>query len=427
MQETPLVCFDNPNDLITMRKTLKFGGKSLGSADAMRKVAQIVKDEQAQLTVLSSMSGTYDALTAIINDDLSKIKSLEAKYAKCIEELLVDRKEEAYRALNECFDIIRTSKNPMKIMAQGEILTSKIFTLYAKESGMNAQLLYAPDFIHLDQDKNVSVDNLMLRHDAFYFTQGFICSDHKGEICNLMQTGSDLTVSLLASSTDSSEVQIWSVDNVMCTTDAKMVKNAKPIEVMSYTQAAELAYFGAQILHPLTIQPCREANIDIVLKNTADPDFVGTRITTEENNINFLATAYKDNISLVRVTANRMLSAYGFLSSVLDVFEKNNTKIDMVTTSEAAIAATLSDTHAITDLVEELSKLGNVEVEHANAAVSIVGNMDYDNQGMAAVIFETINKTPVKMISYGASQRSISLLIDSKFTRQMLENINTMF
>ncbi len=292
---------------------------------------------------------------------------------------------------------------------------------------MNAQLLYAPDFIHLDQDKNVSVDNLMLRHDAFYFTQGFICSDHKGEICNLVQTGSDLTVSLLASTTDSSEVQIWSVDNVMCTADSKIVKGAKPIEVMSYSQAAELAYFGAQILHPLTIQPCRDANIDVVLRNTSDPEFLGTRITTEENKISFLATAHKDNVTLVRITANKVLSAYGFLASVLEVFEQNGTVIDMVTTTEAAIAATVSDTSALPQLVEGLSKLGEVEVEHNNSVVSIVGNMDYDNEGIAAVIFSTVNKTPVKLISYGASQRSISMLVDSKYTKAMLENINTMF
>ncbi len=417
----------NLKALTIMRKTLKFGGKSLGSAEAMKQVAKIVHSEQAQLTVLSSMTGTNDALKAIINDDLSKIKILENKYRKCIDELLTDRQQEGITALNECFDIIRTSKNPFKILAQGEILTSRIFTLYAKECGMNAQLLYAPDFIHIDSAGNVQVDNLMLSDDAYYFTQGFICSDEDGNIYNLGELGSDYTVSCLASVIKSSEVQIWSMDKVMHTSDPKLLKNTKPIVRMSFSQAAELAYFGAKILHPLTIQPCKINNVDVVLRNTLEPEFAGTRITNDENDIKFLAVAHKENVTLIRVAADRMLNAYGFLSDVLAVFERNETVIDMVTTSEVAVAITLSDLHVLDTVMEELKELGALEVEHSNSVICIVGNMNYSNEGIAAVVFEAISEIPVKMISYGASQRSLSLLVDSKYTQEMLENINTLF
>ncbi len=410
-----------------MKKTLKFGGQSLGSAEAMRNVAKIVQDEQAQLTVLSSMFGTYEALSAIVKDDLKKIKTLEKKYQTCIDELLSDTKAEAIEAMNECFDVIRTSKNPYKIMAQGEILTSKIFTLYAKECGMNAELLYAPDFIHINKKGEVTVDNLMLRPDAFYFTQGFICSDSKGELYNFGQIGSDYTVSLLASTIESSEVQIWSVDKVMCTSDPRIIKGAKPIESMSFTQAAELAYFGAKILHPMTIKPCRENGVDVVLKDTANPEFGGTRITREENDIRFLAVAHKDHVSLIRITAQRMLNAYGFLAEVLRVFENNETVIDMVTTSEVAVSITLRDLHNIDSIMKDLAELGVVEIEHNNSVVCIVGNMDCSGEGIAAIVFETISQIPVKMISYGASQRSLSLVVEAKDTIKILENINTLF
>ncbi len=410
-----------------MKKTLKFGGQSLGSAEAMRNVASIIKSEQAQITVLSAMSGTYDALTAIIADDLMRIRSLEKKYTQCIEELLVESKEDAMRALRDCFEVIRSSKNPNKIIAQGDILTSIIFTLYAKEQGLHVELLYAPDFIHIDSNGEITVDKLMLRQEAFYVTQGFICSNEKGEISNLGPAGADLTATLVARAVESEEVQIWADDKVMRTGDPTMVDCSEPVEYMSFSQAAELAYFGAKILHPSIILPCREAGIDVVLKNSADPNFRGTRITTEENDIKFLAANHKDNITLIRITSDKMLSAYGFLRRVLGVFEDHHTSVDMVTTSEVAVSITIDDLHAISEIEKELQKFGLVEVEHNNTIVCIVGNMDYTNEGMAAVVFDTVSRIPVKMICYGASQRSLSLLVESEHAQPMLQRINTLF
>ncbi len=410
-----------------MKKILKFGGQSLRSAEAMKNVVSIIRSEQAQLTVLSAMSGTYDALTAIIADDLMRIRSLEKKYVKCIDELLVETKEDAMRALKDCFEIIKTSKNPNKIIAQGDILTSVIFALYAKEQGLHVELLYAPDFIHIDESGAITIDKLMLRPEAFYITQGFICSNSKGEIANLGPAGSDLTATLMARAIESEQVQIWADDKVMRTGDPNIVHNSEPVEKMSFSQAAELAYFGAKILHPSIILPCREANIEVILKNSADPTFKGTCITNAENDIKFLASNHKDNITLIRITSDKMLSAYGFLRRVLGVFEDHHTSIDMVTTSEVAVSITIDDLHAIDEIEKELHKFGLVEVEHNNTIVCIVGNMDYTNEGMAAVVFDTVSKIPVKMICYGASQRSISLLVESRHAQEMLQNINTLF
>lgn len=409
-----------------MRKTLKFGGTSVGSAEAMRKVAQIIKTEQSQMTVLSAMSGSTDALIAITHDDLSRIKTLEQKYLQCIDELL-NNKVEAYKALGECFEIIRNSKNPKKIIAQGEILTSKILYQYLQELGMNVELIYAPDFVTAHADGKVEIGDVMLRTDTFYITQGFICSDEHGEISNLGRGGSDYSAALIGAAIQSEEVQIWTDIDGMHTGDPRYVKNTHPISEMSFSQAAELAYFGAKILHPSTILPCREAGIDVLLKNTMEPSAKGTRITHKENEINFLAAASKDNITLIRITSDRMLLAYGFLRRVFDVFERYCTSIDMITTSEVAVSITVDDVHAIDSIVHDLSEFGHIELENNNAIVCIVGNMAYNNGGLASVVFETVNKTPIKMISYGASQRSISLLVDSKYKIEMLQNINTLF
>lgn len=409
-----------------MRKTLKFGGTSVGSAEAMRKVAQIIKDEQAQMTVLSAMSGSTDALIAITNDDLSRIELLEQKYLKCIGELL-EEQDEAIKAMKECFEVIKNSKNPKKIIAQGEILTSKILVCYLQELGMNVELLYAPDFVTNHTDGRVTVGDVMLRFDTFYITQGFICSNEQGEISNLGRGGSDYSAALIGAAIESDEVQIWTDIDGMHTGDPRYVQDTHPISEMSFSQAAELAYFGAKILHPSTILPCREAGIDVLLKNTMDPTAAGTKITHKENEINFLAAASKDNITLIRITSDRMLLAYGFLRRVFDVFERYCTSIDMITTSEVAVSITVDDVHAIDAIVHDLSEFGHIELETNNAIVCIVGNMAYNNGGLASVVFETVNKTPIKMISYGASQRSISLLVDSQYKIEMLQNINTLF
>lgn len=410
-----------------MIRTLKFGGTSVGSATNMRKVADIIVEQGARLTVLSAMSGTTDALVAITADDLSKITTLEEKYKRCIDELLID-KSEAMEAFANSFQVIRNSKNPYKIIAQGEILTTRIFTLYLKERGLKAEWLYSPDFVSIDESEHATVNAPCLADDTFYVTQGFICSDSSGAIKNLGRGGSDYSAALIGVAIGSNEVQIWTDIDGMHTGDPRFVEGTHPIAAMSFDEAAELAYFGAKILHPSTILPCREASVDVLLKNTMEPSAEGTRITSKgDPHIQFMAAAAKDNITLVRITSDRMLLAYGFLRRVFEVFERNRTPIDMITTSEVAVALTIDDTSHLEVIKRELSELGHIEIEQSNSIVSVVGRMAYEESGLALTIFRTIEPVPVKMISYGASHRSLSLLVDSKDKKQVLQLLNSLF
>ncbi|MFI3298188.1 MAG: aspartate kinase [Rikenellaceae bacterium] len=410
-----------------MLKTLKFGGETLRQADDFKKVAQIIIKEKSQLTVFSAMSGTYEMLDATMKDELEKIDYLMHKYRKVIDELLVNNREAGYETLRECFAVIRSSKNINRIFSQAEVLTSTIFILYAREIGMNIELLYAADFVHKNADGEGSVDSLMLRNDTYYVTQGFVCSDSEDNVVRFGFGGSDYSAALLGAALNCSEVQIWGVGKSMYTGDPAIVEGVKSIAQMSYSQAAELAYFGANILHPSIILPCRAAKIDVVLKDFNDPESSGTRITHVENEIDFLAASSKDNISLIRITSDRMLLAYGFLRKVLEVFERYETPVDMITTSEIAVSITIDDLHAITEIESALKDFGVIEIEHSHSIVCVVGNMTYGSEGMASTFFDTANQTPIKMISYGASQRSISLLVESCHKNELLQNINKLF
>lgn len=337
-------------------------------------------------------------------------------------------KTRAWQAFERSFAVIHNSKNPYKIIAQGEILTTEIFVEYLHERGINAQWLYAPDFVSIDASEHVLVDAPHLLPDVFYVTQGFICADEHGAIKNLGRGGSDYSAALIGVAIRSTEVQIWTDIDGMHTGDPRFVDNTHPIASMNFDEAAELAYFGAKILHPSTILPCREASVDVLLKNTMEPLAEGTRITSHgDDAIRFLAAAAKDNITLIRITSDRMLLAYGFLRRVFEVFERNRTPIDMITTSEVAVALTIDDTRHLESIKHELAELGHIEIEHSNSIVCVVGHMDYAQSGLASTILCSVENIPVKMISYGASHRSLSLLIDSAQKKQVLQLLNSLF
>ena len=410
-----------------MIKILKFGGTSVGSASRMREVADIVVAQPARLTVLSAMSGTTDALVAVTQDLLEPIEALEEKYRTCIDELL-DEKAEALAALEESFAAIRNSKNPYKIIAQGELLTTKIFVLYLRQRGLKAEWVYAPDYVVLDASGQVHTKAPHAPEGVFTVTQGFICSDEQGRLINLGRGGSDYSAALFGAALGADEVQIWTDIDGMHTGDPRFVEGTRPIAAMSFDEAAELAYFGAKILHPSTILPCRKEGIPVLLKNTMDPAAPGTRITNEgDPSVRFLAAAGKDKITLVRITSDRMLLAYGFLRRVFEVFERNRTPIDMITTSEVAVALTIDDTSHLEAIKHELAELGHIEIETDQSIVCVVGHMGYCDAGLAAEILRTVESIPLKMISYGASHRSVSLLVDSKHKKEVLQQLNSLF
>ncbi len=429
-----------------MSKVLKFGGTSVGSSANMRMVAEIIKGENAKVTVLSAMSGTTDSLVKISSlaknkEDITPVVSfLSDKYTTCVRELLTDYQAAALEKCEQVFSGIANAaasydgpSTERQILAQGELLTSAIFTFYLKEIGYKAKLINIPDFMFVDENGKVDTDKLknIKREietgdkDTFFVTQGFICTNAEGKLDNLGRGGSDYSAALIGAAIDSSEVQIWTDIDGMHNNDPRYVENTYPIRKMSFDEAAELAYFGAKILHPATIQPCKEHGIAVRLKNTMNRNAEGTLITNDgDSQKRFHAVAAKDNITVVRICSARMLMAYGFLRQVFEVFENHKTSIDMITTSEVAVSLTIDNDLNIDSIVEDLKPLGKIEVERNSAIICVVGKIGYSQAGLAAHILESIKSIPVKMISYGASARSMAFLVDSEYKKEVLRLLN---
>ena len=432
-----------------MIKTLKLGGTSVGSAANMRRVADIVVSEGARLTVLSAMSGTTDALVRISGaargGDRETVREtvemLREKYSTCIDELLGDHRPAARDRMEETLALIanetftyRGEVSDKLILAQGELLTSAIFCFHMQELGYRAVLLTSPEFMHTDPEGKPDtgrlsgeLTRLVTQTDAeiYYIAQGFICTDAAGQVSNLGRGGSDYSAALMGVAIGSDEVQIWTDIDGMHNNDPRVVERTFPIRRMSFDEAAELAYFGAKILHPATIQPCKEAGINVRLKNSMEPQAEGTLISdAEDNAMDFHAIAAKDGITVVRIASARMLMAYGFLRKVFEVFEKYRTPVDMITTSEVEVSLTIDSTCHLDEIIRELSPFGTVEVERDNTIVCIVGCIDYQHVGLAARIFDGVREVPLKMISYGANHRSMAILVATEHNKQTLQALN---
>lgn len=430
-----------------MIKVLKFGGTSVGSAENMRRVASIVKDENAKIVVLSAMSGTTDALIKIAalartgdQEGVEKLLDmLDLKYTTCIDGLLNASASQAKEKWYEVKETIRRevsrycySFSERTIIAQGELLTSAIFALYLDETGVKSELLYSPGFMVTDADDKV--DQALLKErlslltadpGTMYVAQGFISTNSRGEIDNLGRGGSDYSAALMGAAIDADEVHIWTDIDGMHNNDPRYVENTYPIRNMSFDEAAELAYFGAKILHPATIQPCKDHGIAVLLKNTMDPQAEGTRITDRDDDSKFFhAVAAKDGITVIRIHSARMLMAYGFLRKVFEIFEEYRTPIDMITTSEVAVSLTVDNDTNLEKIEAELKSLGTIEIERNNSIVCIVGRMNHGNAGLAARIFESVEGIPIKMISYGASHRSMAMLISTEYKQKTLQSLN---
>ena len=431
-----------------MTTVLKFGGTSVGSAGNMRRVTEIIVARRATVTVLSAMSGTTDALVSICSaaqkgggsEQIATIAgSLRTKYTECINDLLAD-KQAAKQLLDKALETIcdaavwyRSELSERVIIAQGELLTSAIFTMYLHEAGHKAVLLNAPDFMVRDADGKVDTHALRRKlsgvhagGDTLYITQGFICTDAAGNLDNLGRGGSDYSAALIGAALGAAQVEIWTDIDGMHNNDPRYVENTFPIHRMSFDEAAELAYFGAKILHPATIVPCKEQGIPVLLKNTLDPEAEGTLITDRKESTGraFHAVAAKDGITVIRIYSTRMLMAYGFLRRVFEVFERYRTPIDMITTSEVAVSLTIDSDCHLAGIVRELEGLGTIEVEQQNTIVCVVGDMEHTSSGVAADILAGVEDIPIKMISYGASHRSMAMLIDTRHKRAFLQSLN---
>jgi aspartate kinase len=420
-------------------KIMKFGGTSVGNPDRMKALIPLITDEGRKIVVLSAMAGTTNSLVEItdllyadnINEASLKNDELRSKYHKIVEELFATDTflNAGHDLIDSHFEYIRnftlrvfTKLQEKAILAQGELISTSLFNLLLQERNIKSILLPALSFMRIDKDgdpdsyyieENIKRELKSYTSDNIIITQGFICRNAYGEIDNLKRGGSDFTASIIGAAVNASEIQIWTDINGFHNNDPRYVENTKVIRELSFDEAAELAYFGAKILHPSSVNPAREKNIPVRLKNTMEPEDVGTLITSASILQDYKAVAAKDGISVLRIRSDRMLMAYGFLRKVFEIFEAYRTPIDMITTSEVAVSITIDNPQFINQIANDLKELGTVEVEENQTIVCVVGDFRTERTGSAPEIFEALNTIPLKMISYGGSQNSLSLLIDT--------------
>ncbi len=420
-------------------KIMKFGGTSVGNPDRMRSLIPLINDNDRKIVVLSAMSGTTNSLVEItsqlyageINNASIKNEELRVKYHKVVEELFATDtfKKSGHELIDSHFEYIRnftlrvfTKLQEKAILSQGELISTSLFHMLLQEMNIKSVLLPALSFMRIDKDgdpdtfyikENISREMKKHTSGKIIITQGFICRNAYGEIDNLKRGGSDFTASLIGAAVKAAEIQIWTDINGFHNNDPRYVENTKVIRELSFDEAAELAYFGAKILHPSSVNPARESNIPVRLKNTMEPEDEGTLITSASVLLDYKAVAAKDGISVLRIRSDRMLMAYGFLRKVFEIFEAYRTPIDMITTSEVAVSITIDNPEFINQIAKDLRELGSVEVEKDQTIVCIVGDFRTERTGSAPEIFEALNTIPLKMISYGGSPNSLSLLIDT--------------
>ena len=432
-------------------KIMKFGGTSVGKPERMHQVSQLItKDSEPTIVVLSALSGTTNSLVGI-SDALAKldkqgavtiIDTLEKHYRSFIVDLLKteELRAKANSIIDEHFEFLKITQRislsdalNKDILAQGELMSTKLFSLYLEQEKIEHALIPALEFMRLDvneePDLNVIREKLQTVLSAhptkkLFITQGYICRNAKGEVDNLKRGGSDYTASLIAAAVKASVCEIWTDIDGMHNNDPRVVDKTVAIEQLSFDEAAELAYFGAKILHPTCIWPAQQENIPVKLLNTMQPSAAGTVIKKEAGTVGVKAVAAKDGIIAVKIKSSRMLLAYGFLRKIFEVFEKYKTPIDMITTSEVAVSVTIDSDIHLAEIITELSNIASVEIEKDQTIVSIVGNEIAQTDAVLKKLFDAINEVPITMVSYGGSPHNISLLLPSTFKTKTLQLIN---
>jgi aspartate kinase len=432
-------------------KVMKFGGTSVGKPQRMHEVAQLVQaDQEPKIVVLSAVSGTTNALVEIGNllsegkreEAKAKIDSLQSQYEAFVKELVQSRPgiEKARNVLKEHFEflniILKISYSEAlskDILAQGELLSTKLFSAYLDEKAVPHVLLPALDFMSIDSNDEPQVEvirgklsAILKQHEGqnLFITQGYICRNARGEVDNLKRGGSDYSASLIAAAINASVCEIWTDISGMHNNDPRIVDKTIPIEQLSFNEAAELAYFGAKILHPASIWPAQQYKIPVKLLNTMEPSAKGTLITEEAASKGVKAIAAKDGITAINIKSSRMLLAYGFLRKVFEIFEKYRTPIDMITTSEVAVSLTIDNDSALPDIIRELERVSTVEVDKGQAIVSVVGNEIASSPATLTRLFESLENIDVRMVSYGGSPHNVSILVPGEQKKQVLQQLN---
>jgi aspartate kinase len=432
-------------------KVMKFGGTSVGKPERMHHIGSLIsKETEPAIIVLSALSGTTNALVEI-GDHIAKgdrnaarqtIDKLEAHYQSFIKELVKSQQAfaKAQEIIAEHFEFLHIilkisfSESLNKdILAQGELLSTKLFCVYLEEQKIDHMLLPALEFMTIDSYDEPQIGSIKVKltqlldqyaGKKIFVTQGYICRNARGEVDNLKRGGSDYSASLIAAAINATSCEIWTDIDGMHNNDPRIVKRTLPVEQLSFEEAAELAYFGAKILHPASIWPAQQYKIPVKLLNTMQPEAKGTLIVEHAGSVGVKAVAAKDNIIAIRIKSSRMLLAYGFLRKIFEVFEKYRTPIDMITTSEVAVSLTIDNSIYLKAILKELEPFGTIEVDEHQAIISVVGNEISQTTDMVKKLFGSIKNIPVRMVSYGGSPHNISLLISAEYKTQILQQLN---
>ena len=417
----------------------------------MKEVTKLVtKSGEPVFVVLSAMSGTTNSLVDISNYLYKKnadgandvINQLEQKYLKHVDELYQTdaMKEKTGEFIKSEMNYLRsftkelfTSFEEKSIIAQGELMSTNMVVNYMQEQGIKAVLLNALDFMRTD--KNSEPDPAYIKEklgtileknegQQVYITQGFICRNAYGEVDNLQRGGSDYTASLIGAAIDAEEIMIWTDIDGMHNNDPRIVDKTQPVHQLHFEEAAELAYFGAKILHPTCVQPAKYAGIPVRLLNTMEPDAEGTTISNATEYGKIKAVAAKDNIIAIKIKSSRMLLATGFLRKVFEIFESYQTPIDMVCTSEVGVSMSIDNSSHLGEIVDELKKYGTVTVDTGMCIICVVGDLDWSNIGFETLVMDAMKNIPVRMISYGGSNYNISFLIREEDKKRALQSLS---
>ena len=427
-------------------KVLKFGGTSVGSAERIKEVAKMIHDGDKKIVVLSAMSGTTNSLVEISdllkqkqNDEAAmKIATLKQKYITVVGELLNSKEgiaqglalvEKRFTHLASFVGKACGLKETNEILAQGELISTTFMTLHLTEIGVKNAWLPALDYMKTDDkgdpDMSFITEHVKMELQKYpeaeiCITQGFICRNIEGDIDNLHRGGSDYTATLIGAAIKATEIQIWTDIDGMHNNDPRFVEGTHPIAHLSFDEAAELAYFGAKILHPTCILPAKDAQVPVKLLNTMEPSAEGTTISAEVTKGRVAAIAAKDDITAIKIKSGRMLQAHGFLRKIFEIFEENKTAIDMITTSEVGVSLSIDDNHALEIILTELKKLGCVTVDSDQVIICIAGDFTPENSCFANKITDALKELPIRMISYGGSNYNISVLMDKEYKKEAL-------
>ena len=431
-------------------QVLKFGGTSVGSPERMQHVAKLIQNGGTKIVVLSAVSGTTNKLVQIAaaleqeqtQAAQNQIQALRKEYDVFVEQLLDDKAfiQRAVQILNTAFNTLSdlvlapyTQQTEKIILAQGELISTQLFQIYLESIGVLSALLPALEFMKINANHEPELshieDRLQLLLGAYedvriFITQGYICRNESGEIDNLQRGGSDYTATLIGSAIQAEEIQIWTDIDGIHNNDPRVVQHTHPVRQVSYREAAELAYFGAKILHPTCVLPAEAANVPIRLKNTFVPDAPGTLISQMASGQSLTAIAAKDKITAIKIRSGRMLNAYGFLRKVFEVFEAHRTPIDMITTSEVAVSLTIDDDTHLEQILHDLREFGQVSFDQDQTIICIVGDALNEQTGYTKKIFSALEDIPIRMVSYGGSNNNISLLVSRPYKERALQNLN---